>query len=123
MQPTIRVPSVETRVFQSERSIHATNQSAHRRVETGSRGTWQGHNKHSALPILTGVKIKRTSAGWGMLTATDLERFITVRLEQPMDGESMCIVIPYADFKKISSQFGTNDIISSGVVKTGPFGP
>ena len=44
-------------------------------------------NRHASLPVLSHIKIERTSDGWIALTATDLDHFATVRLEQPAPGE------------------------------------
>ena len=38
------------------------------------------------LPVLHHVKIERTSDGWIALTGTDLDRFVTMRLEHPAEG-------------------------------------
>jgi hypothetical protein len=43
-------------------------------------------NPRSTLPVLHHVKIERTSDGWIALTGTDLDRFVTMRLEHPAEG-------------------------------------
>ncbi|MEA3212307.1 MAG: hypothetical protein QOE70_5364 [Chthoniobacter sp.] len=57
-------------------------------------------NRHSALPVLNHLKIERTSDGWVALTATDLDHFVTVRLEQPAPGDSFAILVPYEELLK-----------------------
>ena len=38
-------------------------------------------NPRSTLPVLHHVKVERTAEGWIALTGTDLDRFVTMRLE------------------------------------------
>src|ERR1700761_8101659 len=61
-------------------------------------------NKRSTLPVLSHIKIERTKDGWTALTATDLDSFITVRLEQPDDGEPVSLLIPYEELLKITTR-------------------
>src|SRR4051812_41396608 len=67
--------------------------------------------KRQTLPILGTVKIERTSDGWVALTATDLDCFATVRLEQPTDGEAATVVLPYDELVKTSKVCGKNDTL------------
>ena len=52
-------------------------------------------NKSSGLPVLRNIKIERTAEGWIALTATDLDAFATVRLEQPVEGEPLALLVPH----------------------------
>lgn len=52
-------------------------------------------NRQATLPVLSAIKIERSPDGWTSLTATDLDRFISVRLEQPVKGEPMALLVPY----------------------------
>jgi DNA polymerase III sliding clamp (beta) subunit (PCNA family) len=58
-------------------------------------------NKRCTLPILSHIKIERTKDGWIALTGTDLDSFVTVRLEQPSEGEPISLLVPYDDLAKI----------------------
>lgn len=49
----------------------------------------------ATLPALQHIKIERTADGWIALTSTDLDRFVTVRLEQPSTGPAMTVLIPH----------------------------
>ena len=40
-------------------------------------------SRSATLPVLRMIRIERNKDGWITLTGTDLERFVTVRLEQP----------------------------------------
>lgn len=69
-------------------------------------------NKNTTLPILAGVKIERTSEGWITLTGTDLDHFVTVRMEQPTDGEPVSLVMPFDELLKTANRCGKDDTIS-----------
>ena len=82
-------------------------------------GLAKGIQKHS-LPILAAVKIERTRDGWVTLTTTDLDHFITVRLEQPVDGDPTTIVIPHDELLKLANKCGKDDTLSvcdAGIIK------
>ncbi len=53
--------------------------------------------KRCPLPVLGTIKLERTSDGWVALTGTDLDHYITVRLEQPAAGQPDALLIPYED--------------------------
>src|SRR5947209_18770473 len=67
--------------------------------------------KRMTLPVLAAVKIERTSEGWVALTATDLDHFATVRLQQPTDGEAATVILPYDELLKTSKVCGKNDTV------------
>ena len=52
-------------------------------------------NSRSTLPVLHHLKIERTNDGWIALTGTDLDRFVTMRLEQPAEGPPVAVLVPY----------------------------
>jgi len=56
--------------------------------------------KSATLPVLRTVKVDRTREGWITLTGTDLDAFVTVRLEEPANGEPASILVPYEDLIK-----------------------
>jgi len=68
-------------------------------------------NKSSALPVLAGVKIERTSEGWITLTGTDLDHFVTVRMEQPEDGQPVSMVLPFDELLKTANRCGKDDAL------------
>ncbi len=63
-------------------------------------------------PILRCVKIERTSEGWIALTGTDLERFITVRLEQPTEGPPLTLVVPLDRLSELIKSTPRNESLS-----------
>ena len=66
-------------------------------------------NRSSTLPILSGIKVERTSDGWVCLTATDLDRFVTVRLEQPDQGTPLAMVVSYEELQRLSKHCGKDE--------------
>lgn len=68
-------------------------------------------SKRCTLPVLSHIKIERTKDGWTALTGTDLDVFITVRLEQPSDGEPISLLVPYDELLKITKNSQKSDTI------------
>jgi DNA polymerase III sliding clamp (beta) subunit (PCNA family) len=71
-------------------------------------------DKHANLPALKNIKVERTKEGWIALTATDLDAFATVRLEQPSTGEPISLLVPYDDLLRITKNCEKNDNILVG---------
>ena len=71
-------------------------------------------SKRCTLPVLNHVKIERTADGWLALTGTDLDTFITCRLEQPSTGEPISLLVPYDELVKIVKHCEKNDSILIG---------
>ena len=67
--------------------------------------------KRCTLPVLGHLKIERTKDGWTALTATDLDHHVTVRLEQPSDGEALSLLVPYDELLKITKNCQKNDTV------------
>jgi DNA polymerase III sliding clamp (beta) subunit (PCNA family) len=57
-------------------------------------------NRKTTLPVLSHLKIERTKDGWIALTGTDLDRYATVRLEQPAEGAPCEFLVPLHDLQK-----------------------
>ncbi|WP_147263629.1 DNA polymerase III subunit beta [Roseimicrobium gellanilyticum] len=68
-------------------------------------------NRHATLPILGGIQVERTSDGWVCLTATDLDRFVTMRLEQPDQGGPCTMVVSFEDLHRLSKNCGKGDTL------------
>ena len=60
-------------------------------------------------PVLRSLKVERTSEGWICLSATDLDRFVTVRFEQPTQGEPFAFLVPYDELLKVSKTCGRSE--------------
>ena len=68
-------------------------------------------SKRCTLPVLSHIKIERTKDGWIALSGTDLDAFVTVRLEQPSDGEPISLLVPFEDLQKIAQNCQKTDTI------------
>jgi DNA polymerase III sliding clamp (beta) subunit (PCNA family) len=68
--------------------------------------------RKSTLPVLQNIKVDRTKEGWIILTATDLDHFISVRLEQPAKDEPLSILVPYESLQRIIKRCGKTDSIT-----------
>lgn len=66
-------------------------------------------NHRSALAVLRNLRIERDRDGWITLTGTDLDRFVTMRFEQPDQGEPMSLLIPCEDLLKLSKSCGKDE--------------
>ncbi len=74
-------------------------------------------NRNASLPVLGTVRIERTPDGWIALTSTDLDRFVTLRLEQPAQGEPLALLVPYEDLCKLTKNCGRDERL---LVEPGP---
>ena len=77
-------------------------------------------NPRSTLPVLQYVKVERTSDGWIALTSTDLDRFVTVRLEQPSTGPAMTVFVPHEQLVQLTKNCDRNERL---LIDTTPGGP
>ena len=66
-------------------------------LKSGLAGLGKVISSKGTLPVLQSLRIERTPDGWVCLTATDLDRFVTLRLEQPAKGEPFAMLVPYAE--------------------------
>ena len=58
--------------------------------------------RHSTLPVLGMVHLERDRQGWVHLTATDLDTFLSLRLEAPQQiGDPATCLVPFADLQKL----------------------
>jgi DNA polymerase III sliding clamp (beta) subunit (PCNA family) len=68
-------------------------------------------SRRMTLPVLNHIKIERTGDGWIGLTVTDLDHYLTLRLEQPSDGEPVSLLVPYDELAKIAKACSKEDRI------------
>lgn len=68
--------------------------------------------RSSTLPVLQHIKVDRTTDGWIILTSTDLDSFISVRLEQPAEGSPLSMLVPYSDLQRVTKRCGKTDAIT-----------
>ena len=78
-------------------------------------------SKRCTLPVLNHVKIERTADGWLALSATDLDTFITVRLEQPSTGEPLTMLVPFEQLQRTAKACTKNEdiFVAPGAKNTG----
>ena len=77
--------------------------------------------KSHGLPVLKTIKIERTAEGWVALTATDLDAFATVRLEQPADGEPLTMLVPHEELARTVKTCAKDEniLVAPGASNTG----
>ena len=68
--------------------------------------------KRTTLPVLGMLKVERTQDGWVTMTGTDLDAFVTVRMEDPAEGQPASLLVPHADLAKITKGCSPGDVIS-----------
>jgi DNA polymerase III sliding clamp (beta) subunit (PCNA family) len=71
-------------------------------LKSGLAGLGKVINPKSTLPVLQSLRIERTPDGWVCLTASDLDRFVTLRLEQPAKGEPLAMLVPFDDLLRLT---------------------
>lgn len=68
-------------------------------------------SKRPTLPVLGTVKIERTTDGWITLTGTNLDQFVTARLEQPAAGDPTSILVNLEDLARTLKACGKSEAI------------
>ena len=68
--------------------------------------------KRTTLPVLSCIRLERTKDGWITLTGTDLDTFVTMRLEEPSNGEPASILVPFEDLAKVVKGCSTGETIT-----------
>ncbi|WP_050025394.1 hypothetical protein [Verrucomicrobium sp. BvORR034] len=75
-------------------------------------------HRQSTLPVLQCLRIERTVDGWVCLTATNLERYATVRLEQPAEGDPCTLLVHFDDLVRVAKACVRQESI--GIEQTSP---
>jgi len=65
----------------------------------------------ATLPVLQYIKVERTADGWIALTGTDLDRFVTLRLEHPAEGPPATVLLPLDQLVQVVKNCGTGETI------------
>jgi len=68
-------------------------------------------NARATLPVLQYIKVERTADGWIALTGTDLDRFVTMRLEHPAEGPPATVLLPLDQLVQVVKNCGTGETI------------
>jgi DNA polymerase III sliding clamp (beta) subunit (PCNA family) len=61
--------------------------------------------------VLQYIKVERTADGWIALTGTDLDRFVTLRLEHPAEGPPATVLLPLDQLVQVVKNCGTGETI------------
>jgi DNA polymerase III sliding clamp (beta) subunit (PCNA family) len=77
-------------------------------------------NPKATLPVLHHLKIERTADGWIALTGTDLDRFVTMRLEHPAEGAPLAVLIPYDQLLQITKNCSRDESLHLEATADGP---
>jgi len=77
-------------------------------------------NPRATLPVLHHVKIERTNDGWIALTGTDLDRFVTMRLEHPAEGPPCAVLVPFDQLQQLSKNCGRDERLLIDITEQGP---
>ena len=77
--------------------------------------------KSHGLPVLKTIKVTRNAEGWVSLTATDLDAFATVRLEQPAEGEPLTMLVPHEELARTMKSCAKDQsiLVAPGAKQTG----
>lgn len=76
--------------------------------------------QRSTLPLLQHVKVERTNDGWIALTGTDLDRFVTMRLEHPAEGPPCCVLVPFDQLQQLTKNCGRDERLLIDLTEHGP---
>lgn len=77
-------------------------------------------NPRTTLPVLQHVKVERTNDGWIALTGTDLDRFVTMRLEHPAEGPPCAVLVPFDQLQQLSKNCGRDERLLIDLTEQGP---
>ena len=73
--------------------------------------------RHSTLPVLGMVHVERDRQGWVHLTATDLDTFLTIRLEAPAQiGDPAKCLVPFTELQKLGKTCLADEILDLEVL-------
>ena len=73
--------------------------------------------RHSTLPVLDMVHLERDRQGWVHLTATDLDTFLSLRLEAPQQiGNPVECLVPFAELQKLGKLCPADEVLDLEVL-------
>ena len=71
-------------------------------LKTAIGGLTKVISRHSTLPVLGTIHVERDRQGWVHLTTTDLDTFLTLRLEAPGQiGDPAKCLVPFTELQKL----------------------
>ena len=73
--------------------------------------------RHNTLPVLGMIRVERDRQGWVHLTGTDLDTFLTLRLEAPAQiGDPAKCLVPFAELQKLGKACLADEILDLEVL-------
>lgn len=86
-------------------------------LKTAISGLTKVVPRHSTLPVLGMIHLERDRQGWVHLTATDLDTFLSLRLEAPQQiGEPACCLVPFTELQKLGKTCPADEILDLEVL-------
>ncbi|GEP43106.1 DNA polymerase III subunit beta [Brevifollis gellanilyticus] len=89
-------------------------------LKSALQGIGKVINSRSPLPILHHIKVERTTDGWIALTGTDLDCFVTMRLEHPAQGPPCAVLVPYDQLQQLTKNCGKDERLLIDITDQGP---
>ena len=81
-------------------------------LKTAISGLTKVVPRHSTLPVLGMVHVERDRHGWVHLTATDLDTFLSLRLEAPEQiGSPAKCLVPFAELQKLGKNCPADEVL------------
>ena len=73
--------------------------------------------RHSTLPVLGMIHVERDRQGWVHLTGTDLDTFLSLRLEAPQQiGDPAKCLVPFAELQKLGKTCPADEVLDLEVL-------
>ena len=73
--------------------------------------------RHTTLPVLGMIHVERDRQGWVHLTGTDLDTFLTLRLEAPQQiGDPAKCLVPFTELQKLSKTCLADEVLDLEVL-------
>ncbi len=73
--------------------------------------------RHSTLPVLGTVHVERDRQGWVHLTGSDLDTFLSLRLEAPQQiGDPARCLVPFAELQKLGKTCPADEVLDLEVL-------
>ena len=73
--------------------------------------------RHTTLPVLGMIHVERDRQGWVHLTATDLDTFLSLRLEAPQQiGDPSRCLVPFVELQKLGKSCPADEILDLEVL-------
>ncbi len=86
-------------------------------LKTALSGLTKVIPRHSTLPVLGMIHVERDRQGWVHLTATDLDSFLSLRLEAPAQiGDPARCLVPFVELQKLGKSCPADETLDLEVL-------